>query len=185
MYIAWADGLLTPTQIEEIGMHIKEQRWLTGEERRRLGGWLDPQNPPDATTYYGWVQRIKESARKIPHAAQKSLAELGIEMASLATVAGPTEEAKRALAEIEDALGIVGCEAVRELVGERPRPRGHEDKASDEAVMQVDVGELKKAVLIGTVREFRNAHGASLSRKYLEMLREDGSDSDCGQGPCM
>ena len=47
------------------------------------------------------------------------------------------------------------------------------------------VGELKKAVLIGTVREFRNAHGASLSRKYLEMLREDGSDSDCGQGPCM
>ena len=146
LYIAWADGLLTPTQIEEIGMHIKEQRWLTGEERRRLGGWLDPQNPPDATTYYDWVQRIKESARKIPHAAQKSLAELGIEMASLATAAGLTEEAKRALAEIEDALGIVGCEVVRELVGERPSPKDPEDKASDEAGLQVDVGQLKKTL---------------------------------------
>ena len=132
LYIAWADGLLTPTQIEQISTRIKEQAWLSEEERERLGLWLDPQNPPDATTYYRWVRRIKESARDIPNVAQKSLAELGIELAGLADVAGPTEEAKRALAEIEEALGIVGREAVRELLGERPRVDGAEEAIPDE-----------------------------------------------------
>ena len=139
LYIAWADGLLTPTQIEQINTRIKEQDWLSGEERERLCLWLDPQNPPDATTYYRWVRRIKESARDIPNVAQKSLAELGVELAGLAEVAGPTEEAKRALAEIEEALGIVGREAVRELVGERPRE-------GEEPVVQVEVGGLKAAL---------------------------------------
>ncbi len=50
LYIAWADGLLTPTQIEQINTRITEQEWLSEEERERLGLWLDPQNPPDATT---------------------------------------------------------------------------------------------------------------------------------------
>ena len=140
LYIAWADGLLTPTQIEQVSARIAEQRWLSGEERKRLCRWLDPKNPPDATTYYGWVRRIKESARDIPHAVQKSLAELGCEMAGLANVAGPTGEAQRALAEMEDALGIVGREVVRELVVERPRPDG------DEAVVQGDEGGLKAAL---------------------------------------
>ena len=140
LYIAWADGLLTPTQIEHVSTRIKEQRWLSEAERSRLCRWLDPKNPPDATTYYGWVRRIKESARDIPDAAQKSLAELGMEMASLASVAGPTEEARRALGEIEEALGIVGREIVRELVAERPRLDGKEE------VSQVDESGLRAAL---------------------------------------
>ena len=60
LYIAWADGLLTPTQIEQVSTRIKEQRWLSEEERRRLCRWLDPKNPPDATTYYGWVPRLAD-----------------------------------------------------------------------------------------------------------------------------
>ena len=146
LYIAWADGLLTPTQIDQIRTRIEGQRWLSGEERGRLASWLDPQHPPDATTYYRWVRSIKASAREIPHAAQRSLAELGCEMARLANVAGPTEEAERALAEIEDALGIVGREAVRELVADRPRPDGAEGEAGREEAEQVDVGGLKAAL---------------------------------------
>ena len=151
LYIAWADGLLTPTQIDQINERIKAQPWLSGAERRQLSAWLDPQHPPDATTYYRWVRRIKASARQIPQAAQKSLAELGTDMAGLATVAGPTEEAKRALAEIEDALGIVGHEAVRELVGERPPVDGPDSperlgEAGERAGRQVEVGRLKAAL---------------------------------------
>jgi acyl-CoA oxidase len=149
LYIAWADGLLTPTQIEQVSARITEQQWLSEEERKRLCRWLDPKNPPDATTYYGWVRRIKESARDIPDAAQKSLAELGCEMAGLATVAGPTGEAKQALAEMEEALGIVGREVVRELVVERPRPDGEEE------VVQGDEGGLK-AALDGRLAPLRN-----------------------------
>ena len=71
LYVAWADGLLTPTQIEQVSARIQEQRWLSEEDRKRLGRWLDPKNPPDASTFYSWVRRIKESARDIPHASQK------------------------------------------------------------------------------------------------------------------
>jgi len=127
LYIAWADGLLTPTQIEQIRARITKQRWLSGEERKRLYRWLDPKHPPDATTYYSWVRRIKESARNIPYAAQKSLTELGCEMAGLANVAGLTREAKLALAEIETTLGIVGREVMRELLVERPHPHGEDE----------------------------------------------------------
>ena len=74
-------------------------------------------------------------------------------MASLANVAGPTEEAKRALAEIEEALGIVGREAVRELVVERPRPEG---QAGEEAVVRVDVVAGLKAALDGRLAPLRD-----------------------------
>jgi acyl-CoA oxidase len=120
LYIAWADGLLTPTQVAQINARVSAQNWLSPDERDRVAAWLDPAHPPDATTYYRWVRQIKASAHEIPSAAQKSLAELGVDMATLAGVDGPTDEARRALAEIEDALGVAGREAVRELVGERP-----------------------------------------------------------------
>ena len=68
-------------------------------------------------------------------------------------MAGPTEEAKRALAEIEEALGIVGHEAVRELVVERPRPEG---QAGEEAVVRVDVVGGLKAALDGRLAPLRD-----------------------------
>ena len=144
LYIAWADGLLTPTQVEQINMRVRAHPWLSPEERERVAGWLDPSQPPDATTYYRWVRQIKASAHDIPSAAQKSLAELGLEMATLAGVDGPTDEARRALAEIEELLGVVGREAVRELVGERPPVTGVEDPVP--TVVRIEASRLKTAL---------------------------------------
>ena len=148
LYVAWADGLLTPTQVEQVSARIREQLWLSDEERGSLRRWLDPRKPPDATTYYGWIRRIKESARNLPNAGRRSLTELGCDMASLAHVAGPTEETRRALTEIEDALGVVGHEVVRELLVERPRPHGGEEAG------RVG-GEDLKAVLDGRLGPLR------------------------------
>ncbi len=149
LYIAWADGLLTPTQIELIKTQIKAQDWLSKEERVQLCGWLDPTNPPDATTYYRWVRAIKEAARDIPDVSNLPLAELGHRMAGIANVGGSTEEATRALHDIEAELGIVGHEAVRELVVQRP-----ETDVRDE-VEQVDV-ESVKSVLDGRLASLRD-----------------------------
>lgn len=157
LYVAWADGLLTPTQIEHLHTRIQEQRWLSEDDRKRLGRWLDPKNPPDASTYYGWVRRIKESARDIPHASQKSLAELGCDMAGLAHMTGPTEETRRALAEMEHALGIAGSEAVRELVAERPRPVGTEEVEVEVEVADVPVpAERLQTALDGRLAPLRD-----------------------------
>ncbi|MDX1532084.1 MAG: acyl-CoA dehydrogenase family protein, partial [Rhodothermales bacterium] len=127
LYIAWADGLLTPSQVDAIRARVEAADWLNEADKATLRGWLDPQNPPSAGVYYRWIRTIKEAARHIPGAAEKSLAELGAEMASLVGVSEATyatPEAREALAEIEDALGIVGREAVRELVERRPPAEG-------------------------------------------------------------
>ena len=163
LYIAWADGLLSPSQIDEVRARVEEADWLSAADKATLHGWLDPQNPPSASTYYGWIRTIKAAARHIPDASDHSLAELGAEIAGLTGVSAETyatPAARRALADIEDALGIVGREAVRELVGQRPldTPDGLPAAAAD-----LDVQALA-AILDG--------ERASLRQRVRTLLRD-------------
>ncbi|MGB3544008.1 acyl-CoA dehydrogenase [Rubrivirga sp.] len=125
LYVAWADGLLMPSEIAAVHRRLEDEDWLTDGDRAQLGAWLDPASPPDATTYFRWVRAIRRAAHHIPDVAQKSLADLGADLGSLASGgdgAGLPPEARLALGEIEDVLGIVGEEAVRDLLEERPDP---------------------------------------------------------------
>ncbi|MEP0547695.1 MAG: acyl-CoA dehydrogenase [Rhodothermales bacterium] len=157
LYIAWADGLLTPSQIDEIRTRVEAADWLSEADKATLSGWLDPQNPPSASAYYRWIRTIKEAARHIPDAAGKSLAELGAEMANLTGVSDATyttPQARQALAEIEAALGIVGHEAVRELVEDRPVAEGDglpaepslDDAGLDVAALRSVLGGAREAL---------------------------------------
>jgi acyl-CoA oxidase len=118
LYVAWADGVLSPTQAARLRARLAEQDWLTDADRAQLGAWLDPRRPPPAEAYAGWARAVRGAARHIPGAARRSLAELGADLAGMAE--GPlwTPEAGEALDEMEEALGIAGVEAVRELVGD-------------------------------------------------------------------
>ena len=123
LYVAWADGLLTPSEIENVRERVSAQDWLAEADRAQVAAWLDPANPPDATTYFRWVRTIRQAAHHIPDAAQKSLADLGADLATLAgggDGASIPAEARLALGEIEDLLGVVGPEAVRDLIDARP-----------------------------------------------------------------
>ncbi|MEM0963224.1 MAG: acyl-CoA dehydrogenase [Bacteroidota bacterium] len=125
LYVAWADGLLTPAEITAVRDRLADESWLTEEDRELLLSWLDPANPPDATTYFSWVRAIRRSARHIPDVAEKSLADLGADLGALSIGgdgASLPAEAKLALSEVETLLGVVGEEAVRDLIEERPYP---------------------------------------------------------------
>lgn len=120
LYIAWADGLLAPSEIEEIRQKIDALDWMDAQARETAHAWLDPQNPPSATTYYRWIRAIRQAAPHLPANAGRSLADLGVELARFAGNGNTPPEAGRALADIEVALGIVGHEAARELLERRP-----------------------------------------------------------------
>jgi acyl-CoA oxidase len=126
LYVAWADGVLTPSEIEEVRDRVQTQSWIDEAHRETICGWLDPQDPPSATQYFRWIRAIREAAAQIPDAADRSLAGLSIEMARLARPGEengwPEPEAQRALADIESAVGIIGHEALREILKDRPRP---------------------------------------------------------------
>ncbi|WP_420454392.1 acyl-CoA dehydrogenase [Rubrivirga sp.] len=123
LYVAWADGLLTPSEIEATRERLAGELWMTDADRAQVSAWLDPADPPDATTYFRWIRTIRQAARHIPDVAHKSLADLG---ADLATLSGSGDgaslpaEARLALQEVEALLGVVGEEAVRDLIEVRP-----------------------------------------------------------------
>lgn len=142
LYVAWADGLLTPAEIEAARDRLAGEDWMTEDDRAQIVAWLDPASPPDATTYFGWVRTLRRVARHVPDLAEKSLASLGADLATLAGSgdgAGLTPEAERALREVEEMLGVVGSEVLRDLVDvgdEEAAEAGHQRTAFDVDALQ-------------------------------------------------
>ncbi len=46
IYVAWADGDLTPAELESICEKLKTQAWLDAASQQWLDQWLDPEAPP-------------------------------------------------------------------------------------------------------------------------------------------
>lgn len=122
VYVAWADGILSPSEITEIREKFGTLDWVSEADHAVLASWLDPSHPPSTTQYLGWLRTIRRLGRYIPAETRTSLATLGVEMAQLMETSTVTPEAAEALCDIEAALGIVGAEACRELIEDHPRP---------------------------------------------------------------
>ena len=122
LYVAWADDVLSPSEIELIQQKIQAQSWLSKEEKRILAKWLHPTEPPSPQLLNHWLEQIKHSATNMSEHKRKTLAELGLDMAQIGAEGIPapctTPEACHALEEIESALGIIGHEASRGLLAE-------------------------------------------------------------------
>jgi len=113
LYVAWSDGLLTSDEIAAVRARVADAPWLTDDDRVALARWLDPDAPPSATEYFGWVRTLRDAAARMPADRRAGLADLGVALAG----DDATDEQRRALAEIEDALGVAGPEIVRALGG--------------------------------------------------------------------
>ena len=120
LYVAWADAVLAPSQIEAIRSKVNDQPWLREAEKAQLQRWLDPASPPTVAEMKGWLATVRRAAEQMPDARRKSLARFGQEVAAGGTgsprdrCASP--EACTALDEIEDALGVISHEAYRALL---------------------------------------------------------------------
>jgi len=150
LYVAWADGVLTPSEADTLRSQIRNQDWLDASVREEICGHLDPQSPPSATQYFRWIRALKEAARETPVTTRCSLAELGV---SMATVGGDgaalPDASRRALEDIEHALGVDGEELIGDLLGERPRPeKGEVDAPFD--------GDALQALLDGEYADLRD-----------------------------
>ena len=127
VYVAWADGELTGEEIAAISARVEAVEGLDRRSRSRLARWLDPGSPPAARELAAILRLIQRTAPELPPGRRVGLAELGMELAREAGADGgeaPTAEVRRALDDLEAALGVAGPEASREvLAAERPRPR--------------------------------------------------------------
>ena len=136
LYVAWADGVLGPTELAEARAAASRLGDLSADDRAQLDRWLDPTSPPDAVTYHRWGRALRHAAGRLAAAPASgdgqpaaprpfTMADLG---EALATLAGEraTKETRAALVEVEDALGESGPAAraaLENLIADRePAP---------------------------------------------------------------
>ncbi|MEQ9323647.1 MAG: acyl-CoA dehydrogenase family protein, partial [Polyangiaceae bacterium] len=118
LYVAWADGELDDGEIATVRVKAQANE-LTEPQRQVLERWLDPSAPPSSTELLRLYTYVKQRLGQLDAASRASLVDLGL---ALAKQHGddPGEASHRALAEMEEALGLMGSEVVRELFVERP-----------------------------------------------------------------
>ena len=136
LHVVWNDGVLSTGELEPFCRAIEEQEWLDDEGRGLLRAWLRPHAPPTPAA----VASLSEIARSgWPHDREppESLVALGLDLIRGAgLIAGPWahDGAVEGLSRLEEHLGIIGQEAVREILGVvepwRPAPNRHRPSAS-------------------------------------------------------
>jgi acyl-CoA oxidase len=190
LYVAWADGVLTPSEAETLRARIRSLDWIDAAVREEVCGYLDPQSPPSASQYQRWLRALREAAAHAPVTTRCSLAELGVEMATATGDGAAVPEASaRALQEIEAALGVDGEEVLGDLLGDRPAP----DPVREEAPFDVQAltdrldgtyGDLRdriRTLLSDPVFEYQDDLGTPAYRKqvlrWCQRLAEQGLGS--------
>ncbi len=166
IYVAWADGDLTPAEMGGISARVQGFDWLDDSSKALVSRWLDPNAPPTPQQLAGLLSTIRRHAGKLSGTARSSLVDLGLELAGAEGGGGGSEgelgwatpEVCEALADIEGALGDAGAEACRELLvvdGRRPEVVAKEPAAA------FDVAALTR-LLDGEYRETRESLRSTL-----------------------
>ena len=132
LHIAWSDELLTPSEIDMLEKMVAEQDWMEEADKKYICARLDPAKPPTPKQLKNWLHIIQDSAKQLPDTSKRNMVDLAVQLANLGSEDQPgkykSKEASQSLYKIEDALGIVSGEAVREMlaearkVGETPQP---------------------------------------------------------------
>jgi acyl-CoA oxidase len=125
IYVAWADGELTAEEAASIRALIEAQDLGAGC-RERLREWLDPENPPPTRSLQAILRTVRQAGGRLSDPARGSLASLGADLVGLAGEEAISEAERRALAALEEALGIAGDELSRGLLAE-VRPEAEEE----------------------------------------------------------
>jgi acyl-CoA oxidase len=116
VYMAWADGDLTADELAVLRERLSA---LPASVREVLARWLNPAQPPSAEALQRLLVFLRTAAEALPESSRRSLAELGTAMFEASTKGLSQHSlyaARRAAAELEEALGLLSAEAVRELV---------------------------------------------------------------------
>lgn len=125
VHAAWADGVLTSSELESLSLHIERQTWLDEEGRGRLGAWLRPGEPPSPASLARTGRLLRRRGSSVPEQDRESLTDLGLAMLRMALDGDDedgspwaSEEVRSELQAMERSLGMAGTEAVRALLAE-------------------------------------------------------------------
>ncbi len=123
LYVAWADDILSPSEIKLINDVIDAQKWLSKSDKKVLANWLNPKNPPSAREMQYWATVIRQKAENFESENKQTLVDLSMHLAQFDVNSATFNEASEALAYVENALGILSNEAYKFIVNKQVRPK--------------------------------------------------------------
>ncbi len=162
LYVAWSDSVLTEEEVNSINQTIQKQNWLTEQEKSFVSNRLQPEHPPTPQQLNEWLSIIKQAAPHIPQNSRKSLASLGLEITRISDqekTQWQSSDAQQALAQIEEALGVITTEALDDLLVEPP-----EDLATRVERKQLPVEQLTQIL---------DGQSQSIKQQLRELLQSD------------
>ena len=169
LYIAWSDDILTPSEVNSIKAQINKEEWICESDKQMIESFLNPAQPPTVQQMQEWSNIIREQAQLLPKEEKMNLADLGYNIARLSmnfggknaggssadTSQDTNNISRAALAQIEESLGVISQEAVKDILKE-PRPKSIvEDVNVKPATHAFDVQKMA-AVLDGKQAKMKN-----------------------------
>ena len=154
IHLAWADGQLSPEELQAARALVSEQMAPGIDALPVLSTWLNPDEPPSATQLVQLRARIRELARDMPLDERRGLAQLGLAL-SLQAGQQPLPKVVQAVQELERALQLSGDEPTRALLGElgvgwipqdKVSPSSGLDSAAITAMLDADYPERRQRI---------------------------------------
>lgn len=137
-YVAWADQVLSPSEVKLLEERIQSMTFLKEAEKQALKQWSNPASPPSRELFKHWEIVLKRAAQKLPTDSRKSLVDLGLEMAKQSvqqqglngeSIHWSSFETRQALEDMEKHLGLVSLKTYHSIFEEEQEE--HQQKEED------------------------------------------------------
>jgi len=152
LFAAWSDSVLTPSEIKLLRSQASKIKHVKEGELELLLSWSDPRIPPPRYLFEHWEQMLVKASKEMGTDSKKSLVDLGLQMAMQSARKEDTKEfinsdAKSALTDLEEALGLVSDDTYERLFATeeaaKPKPFAF-DTAKMTAILDGETAEFKK-----------------------------------------
>ncbi len=123
-YVAWADRVLSPSEVKLLQSKINELHFLDAQEKNILKQWMNPAQPPSRELFKHWELKLQEVSQHLSVSDKKSLVSLGIAMARQSAVkyihhpstfSLVAPETRQALEELETSLGLIKIDTYKRI----------------------------------------------------------------------
>lgn len=164
-YVAWADKMLTPSEVRFLRQRVNELELIDAEDQALIDRWSDPSRPPSRELFKQWEMVLQEAARDLPANSRASwvdlamrMAESGVHRQNAARWSSP--DTRRALEELVERLGLIREETYQRIF-EFPLPGERERQEEQRATFPV-----------GAMASLLDGENAEIRRRVQTLLQD-------------
>lgn len=123
-YAAWADRVLSPSEVKILREKVAKLAFLSDQDHQVLRRWADPAHPPTRDLFKFWEILIRDVSRVLPEGKSATLVDIGLALAARAEKVNGREEratdwsapeVRTQLEALEERLGQIRLETYRQI----------------------------------------------------------------------